>query len=180
MTPFLKWVGGKRQLLPEIRKHIPTEYNKFVEPSDSFERVVNLLELLNENTELTRNDITENYAFDVRQTNYYTDAARYLGLLEKKRDNGVVSYILSEKGKRLFSYNIRQRNLEYFECIISQRVFYYVFKEHTNKLKMPDKKFIVEIMKESNLWNVESEKTFKRRASSIISWINWCLGLQSF
>lgn len=31
-TPFIKWVGGKRQLLPELRKHIPNNYNHYWEP----------------------------------------------------------------------------------------------------------------------------------------------------
>lgn len=30
--PFLKWAGGKRQLLPELLKHIPDEYNTYIEP----------------------------------------------------------------------------------------------------------------------------------------------------
>ena len=31
VKPFLKWAGGKRQLLPEIRKHIP-EFTTYIEP----------------------------------------------------------------------------------------------------------------------------------------------------
>lgn len=30
--PFLKWVGGKRQLLPEIHKWMPSDYNNYFEP----------------------------------------------------------------------------------------------------------------------------------------------------
>ena len=30
--PFLKWVGGKRALLPEILKQIPTNFNNYFEP----------------------------------------------------------------------------------------------------------------------------------------------------
>ena len=57
--------------------------------ADTFERVINICELLNDQ-DLSRNDVTERYAFDARQTNYYTDAARYLGLIEKSRDNSVL------------------------------------------------------------------------------------------
>jgi len=39
--------------------------------ADNFKRVINICELLNEQ-ELNRNDVTEQYAFDVRQTNYYS------------------------------------------------------------------------------------------------------------
>ena len=31
-TPFLKWVGGKRQLLTEIEKRAPKKYGKYFEP----------------------------------------------------------------------------------------------------------------------------------------------------
>jgi DNA adenine methylase len=30
--PFLKWPGGKRQLLPELRRAMPTAYHRFFEP----------------------------------------------------------------------------------------------------------------------------------------------------
>jgi len=32
LQPFLKWAGGKRQLLPEIRKFIPFRYSHYFEP----------------------------------------------------------------------------------------------------------------------------------------------------
>ncbi len=32
VSPVLKWVGGKRQLLPEIKKRMPAKYTKYYEP----------------------------------------------------------------------------------------------------------------------------------------------------
>lgn len=32
IKPVLKWVGGKRQLLPEIKKYIPESFNTYIEP----------------------------------------------------------------------------------------------------------------------------------------------------
>lgn len=32
LRPFLKWAGGKRQLLPEIRKYYPDKYGRYFEP----------------------------------------------------------------------------------------------------------------------------------------------------
>lgn len=32
LIPILKWAGGKRQLMPQIRKHMPDEYNDYYEP----------------------------------------------------------------------------------------------------------------------------------------------------
>ncbi len=30
--PFLKWAGGKQQLLPQLRKYIPRKFNRYFEP----------------------------------------------------------------------------------------------------------------------------------------------------
>ena len=32
MIPIIKWAGGKRQLLPELKKYLPPQYNIYVEP----------------------------------------------------------------------------------------------------------------------------------------------------
>lgn len=32
VAPFIKWAGGKRQLLPQIRERMPRQYNRYFEP----------------------------------------------------------------------------------------------------------------------------------------------------
>lgn len=143
--------------------------------ADSFERVINICELL-EAQELSRDDVTEEYAFDIRQTNYYTDAARYLGLVEKKYDGRKPIYSLSEHGRRLMRLNYKQRQLALCKSILEHKVFYNVFS-FCQYGSIPDRNVIVKIMKESNLYKVESESTYVRRASTVSGWINWMLSL---
>lgn len=145
--------------------------------ANSFKRVINLCELLYENNLLTRDEITYKYDFDVRQTNYYTDACRYLGLIEKEREDGSVKYFLTEKGRSLFGINIRVRNLKLTEWILEHKPFYLTFKSYLESLEMPSRSEIVEIMKVSDLFNVESESTYFRRASTISGWLNWIMDL---
>jgi hypothetical protein len=68
-----------------------SEPNVSFPQADRFERVINLCELLSEQA-LSRSDVTEQYAFDVRQTNYYTSAALYLDLITKIKENGTTMY----------------------------------------------------------------------------------------
>lgn len=146
--------------------------------ADSFKRIINLCELLYENQILTNDEITSNYDFDARQTNYYTDACRYLGLVDKRRAEGAVNYFLSDRGRGLFKLSIKERNLKLTEWILEHKPFYLTFKRFLELVKMPNKTEVTEIMKKSALYNVRSEETYKRRASTIVGWLNWIMDLQ--
>jgi hypothetical protein len=144
--------------------------------ADSFERVINICELLDEQ-ELSRNDVTEQYAFDARQTNYYTDAARYLGLLEKRRDGVTPVYGLSDTGKRILRLNYKQRQLAFCDLVLSHKAFGDTLRKYLESGNMPSTGEIILIMKDSNLYNVSSYSTFERRSSTIKGWLNWILEL---
>ena len=71
-----------QKILNEV-KIIPESKDIPFPQADKFERIINLCELLSKN-EMNKYEVTKKYDFNSRQTNYYTDAARYLGLIEKK------------------------------------------------------------------------------------------------
>lgn len=145
--------------------------------ANCFERIINLCELLN-TQEMNREQVTEKYAFDIRQTNYYTDAARYLGLLEKHYEDGrKPGYSLSAAGRRIMNLNYKQRQLAFCKRILQHRVFRETFRYSMEKGCPPDTAAIVAIMQESNLYKVESRSTYVRRSSTVSGWINWMLGL---
>ena len=147
--------------------------------ADKFERIINLCELL-ENDIKTKKEITENYAFDERQTNYYTDAARYLGLVEKKNnDYGDIIYYLTKKGKKILKLDFRQRQFEYIKLILQHKVFnetmkLYIKNNFNRKINVNE---IVEIMKKCKLYNLNSDETYKRRAQTIKGWSEWMMDI---
>lgn len=162
-------VAFRSQIVPEPDISFPQ--------ANTFERVINLCELLN-SQELSRDQVTEEYAFDIRQTNYYTDAARYLGLLEKRYETGRRPvYSLSPLGRRIMNLNYKQRQLAFCELILQHRVFKETFNLCMAMGSIPDTSTIVGMMQKSNLYKVRSMSTYIRRSSTVSGWINWMLGL---
>jgi hypothetical protein len=142
--------------------------------ADKFERVINLCEILNIRS-YTREQVTQKYAFDVRQTNYYTDAAQYLGLIKKIQTGG--PYIITDEGRKILSLPYKKRQLAYCEKILQHKAFYETFTRSLEQNSIIGQDEIVSIMKSSNLFNIGSESTFKRRSSTIRGWISWIFSL---
>lgn len=145
--------------------------------ADRMSRIVNLIELLNEKP-MTKQDITSEYAFDERQTNYYTDAGRYLGLIDKTHDgDGNILFQLSACGHRIMGLEYKARQLALVTQILMHKVFNETLKLHLQCGEMPDKQTIIQIMKRSNLYRVEADSTYLRRSSTVVGWVNWILGI---
>ncbi|MCM3033671.1 type II restriction enzyme [Niallia sp. MER 6] len=148
--------------------------------ADSFPRIIDLLGLLMEN-DLTKEYITINYDFDERQTNYYTTAAMYLGLIDRvEQRNGakrIVTFRLSNKGKVIMRYPLKQKYIALASCIIEHEAFKRVLIEYLQCGHPPEREKVVEIMLECELFNVGSESTYFRRASTVTRWVDWILDL---
>ena len=145
--------------------------------ANSMSRIINLMELLNEKP-MTKQDITSEYAFDERQTNYYTDAGRYLDLMDKGRDeDGNILFQLSSRGRHIMSLDYKERQLAIVAQILKHKAFKETLKLHLQCGEMPDTQTVVQIMRQSDLYHVEAESTYVRRSSTIVGWINWILSI---
>jgi hypothetical protein len=147
--------------------------------ANSFERVINICELLYIN-DVEKNFITEEYSFDARQSSYYLDAARYLGLVDKSQDlEGHDCYTLTKLGKSLFSMSYKQRQLKLIETILSYKSFYLTYKAYRNN-EMPSKAEIVSYIRQAGVVDPKtglpySDSTNKRRASTVSAWVRWII-----
>lgn len=99
VRPFLKWAGGKRQLLPEINKYVPKKYKTYYEPflgggailfylqpknatiNDSNTELINCYEVIRDSLDeliedLKKHQNEESYYYEMREldrTNTYKD-----------------------------------------------------------------------------------------------------------
>lgn len=145
--------------------------------ANSMTRIINLIELLYEKP-MTKQDITSEYAFDERQTNYYTDAGRYLGLIDKCHDDDRnILFQLSPQGRYIMGLEYKARQLAIVSQILSHKVFRETLKLHLQCGEMPDAQTIVQIMKNASLYNVEADSTYFRRSSTVVGWVNWILSI---
>ena len=141
--------------------------------ADSFERVINLCELLYK-TPLTKTDITKEYGFDKRQTDYYVNAGKYLGLIKEIEGKTLA---LSDLSLKIMSATPTRKQLKFAEIILKHSVFNEVLKQQIKTGTILSKNEIIAIMKQQNLFKVTSEETYGRRASTIRSWIDWITSL---
>lgn len=181
LTKHKKYIIATEIHLSDI-ENILNETTETDEPQISFpqansmERIINLIELLYEKPML-KQEITDTYDFDERQTNYYNDAGRYLELIDKSRTDNHIQFSLSPKGEKIMGFEYKNRLLYIAKQILIHKAFRETLKLHLKHGEMPDKNTIIKIMKNSNLHHITSEETYLRRSSTITSWINWILSI---
>lgn len=142
--------------------------------ADSFLRVINFCELLRQHP-LSHEEITEEYAFDRRQTDYYANAATYLGLVEKKS-----VYHLTREGRQLLDLDYRDRQLGFAQRILHHSAFRRSLEVYLRCGEIPSRKEIMPYIFESNATGVRSESTCLRRAGTVRSWLKWIVDLLEY
>ncbi len=141
--------------------------------ADSFGRVVDLLSILFKKS-LTRDEITLEYEFSDRQTNYYISACDYLGLVDRKKgSNGERIYSLNDLAKSIMRMSHKKKYMMLFKQILELPVFWKAFQFIVKSGVLPSKNKVCETMKNSNL-NI-SDATIERRSSTVLGWLDWMM-----
>ena len=144
--------------------------------ANAFERVISLLENIKDNP-MTGEQIADLMEFEKRQSDYYYNAGAYLGLFEKKKEDGQVKVFLTRLGEEVFSLNYKQRQLKFVELMLKHQIFADCFDMVLNNGgEMPEKTVIEELMRKYNVCN---EGQINRRASSVQGWLKWIFNLRN-
>lgn len=141
--------------------------------ADSFNKVISLVENLNENS-MTTGEIAELLGFKERQSDYYFNACKYLGLAEKCSDEDGVKVHITGFGRKLLKMKYKERQLEYVRLILEHQIFYELFGIVLQIGEVPDKNCVMGKMKELS---VCGDNLIDRRSSSVRGWLYWMLTL---
>ena len=142
--------------------------------ADSFEKVISLVEHLNDRA-LTPAEIAEVFGFRERQSDYYFNACRFLGLAVKEKDEERnVRVTITTRGRILLKLNYKARQIRYVQLILEHGIFHDLFGIVLRTGEIPDKRYIEKCIVEQGLC---SSSVAGRRASSVSGWLRWIAGL---
>lgn len=141
--------------------------------ANSMDRIINLLENMYENP-MTSQQIAELMDFLPRQSDYYFNAGKYIGLFEKKTDDKQVVVELTVLGNKVFKLNYKERQLKLVSLILEHKIFAHFFDTVIESGELPDTADIEKMMRALNVCN---EPQINRRASSVYGWLKWIFTL---
>ena len=150
--------------------------------ADNFNRVISLLENMYDTT-MDDEEIAELMHFgyylnngnpQYRQSQYYYNAGKYLGLFNKKKDNKKVVCYLTELGNEVYRMPYKERQLKLVSLILEHQIFSELFEYVLKNKTLPKKDVIMNKMRKLN---VCGESQISRRASSVNSWLYWIFKL---
>lgn len=144
--------------------------NNIVPQADDLNKIFELLTLVNSGQN-TVPEIADYFVFDERQSNYYGEAAEFLGLITRSRG----TFELTDRGNKFISTVPKDQQLFMAKLILNS----WLFKELIKKAKR--KGYFSKEDIEDVIANVDatyggkrySSSTISRRRMSVWAWVTW-------
>ena len=148
----------------------------FVSPSgvpfpqaDDFDRIIDIVALLIDGPK-TKNDLAENYDFDPRQSDYYLNAARYLGLVESVEHS---TFVPSELANAIYSKSAHEKNAFLMAILMKVPAISSLNNIWARDGSKPSMDRVIHILENLPDTSALAESTIKRRAQTVMSWTSW-------
>ncbi len=146
-------------------KFVPEDVKIPFPQANSFERVINLCELLRTEN-MSETDIAMKYDFAGRQSGYYFNAGKYLGLFNKLNSEIYLTPLALE----IMKCQSRKRTLGFIKLILQHKLFYDAVSIHLKNGVLTSSD-IINVLNENAI--LYADETIKRRSSTVQSWIDW-------
>ena len=145
--------------------------------ADDFKRVVDLVVILLRSPKSV-DELATYYGFDPRQSDYYWNAAKFLGLADsEKYADGIQYRIPTVLAESIFAKPYKDKYLSLATLVLSVDAIAKTYLSWVNSGVKPTKAETVTIFKNSSDSESLSQSTVERRASTILSWASWLRSL---
>lgn len=141
--------------------------------ANSMDRILNLMENMYDNP-MTSMQIADLMNFLPRQSDYYFNAGKYIGIFEKQKRERKSVVVLTSLGNKVYKMNYKERQLKIVGLIFEHRIFADFFDEIILNGEFPTQNEIENKMRELNVCN---EPQIGRRANSVYRWLRWIVNL---
>lgn len=148
--------------------------------ANDFPKVIDIIDQLNELGPQKKDFFTEFFQFDPRQTDYYYNAARFLGFVHRKKEN----IALTEKGREIVNLPSEKRHAAFVKSMVEDIVFHKCVQKTLDDGEIPDVQYIGNLINEYYQLNgsltldtsvKKKSSTSERRGSTVKSWIDWII-----
>lgn len=168
--------------LVERAKHGRTDSNKLrisdndvpFPQADSLERVIDLVTILIDKPQDV-SDLATHFGFDPRQSDYYYNAAKLLGLATSIKDTETNAEMRQSTSKAIdiFRKPYREKYLAIAGEVLRIESIADVFILWAKRDMKPDLEEVIEIVKNSDDARHYSPSTIRRRSQTVRAWATW-------
>ena len=117
---------------------------------------------------LTTSEITEFLGYDKRQTDYYANAGRWLGLLDAHKQ-------ITPSGTQFVRATPHHQKIQLITALFTTPFFYDMAEFLVTQQAVPTKDFIFTQMQSHPQLGAYNHTTQRRRANTVYAWLRWVM-----
>ncbi len=144
--------------------------NQIVPQANDLNKIFELLTLINRGQD-TISDVADYFVFAPRQSNYYGEAAEYLGLITRER--GV--FELTARGREFIATAPEQQQLYIAKLVVNSWVFREIISYAQRKgfFTVREIEDVIKLAKTPDEQQRYTSSTISRRRHTIVAWVKW-------
>lgn len=142
--------------------------------ADNFALICRIIERLNQ-SDMTTHEVTAFTGYVSRQSDYFTNAGRFLGFIDKIKTTDGARYTLTAAGRQLLAQPPYQQRIMLIQSIIRHEPFTTLIRDMVRIQSVPDHERICIVLYHHHAHGKRAitGSTVGRRAQTVRAWLEW-------
>ncbi|MFZ9858980.1 MAG: type II restriction enzyme [Roseiflexaceae bacterium] len=145
--------------------------------ADNFALICRIIERLRQ-SDMTTAEVTDFTGYVARQSDYFTNAGRFLGFIEKIKTADAVRYTLTAAGRQLLTLPPYLQRIMLIRAIIQHEPFTTLVSDMVQHAEVPNHERICMVLYQYHAYGKRAiaSSTVGRRAQTVAAWLQWIYG----